>query len=681
MFFSLLFAASTACSSSSSDGQNGKDGTNGIDGTKEGTDPNGPGDGTGPDGADGSGPGDKKDGGGPGADDSGGGDDGGADGDDGGGGKDPSGPCTAGAQRCNGAAVEICNSSGTAWLYASTCSSGCSGAGLCTGSCMPGTTRCNGKSVETCAAGGASWSTTETCGATFCYSGQCAAAGLEVGLPTNRDGLVVVDGTLVIRQGASLNSPSGNLTIRATNIVVESGASITVSPVGTGNPPTYADYGGGGGYGEPGTPSPAYNSPSAAGPAFGSATDSDVSVGGAGAKGYGGGGGVRGLGGGVVRLIATDSISIAGTVSAIGQNGGTTTAGYGGGGGGSGGGILLAADKITITGSVSAAPGSGGGGGSYVGGAGGRGRIKILAGSTRSGSGTLTGIVTDALLPPLSVASSTHPDTALVYNDGFTEARFAWDRSFPARQGYYWRATAAAPAVPAPGSGSFLDAETIAIPRDQFVEGANFFNIASVDASSAVGKVETKFVVNVNTKTPTITSSSHPSSTTWNAVKDAFFQWTLPVADTNTKGVYYVLDHYGDTVPTTADAFATITKKQQLMSGLAPGVWVFHVVAQDQQGYLTKAAAHYRVLIGADPGNGGVLGRVTDAASKNVAGATVTVNRGLYTQTTDANGSYNLSGVPAGTWELRATKVPLAPVTKTVTVTSGASTTQDFTLN
>jgi hypothetical protein len=92
------------------------------------------------------------------------------------------------------------------------------------------------------------------------------------------------------------------------------------------------------------------------------------------------------------------------------------------------------------------------------------------------------------------------------------------------------------------------------------------------------------------------------------------------------------------------------------------------------------------VRIGADPGTGGILGSVIDQSSANVSGATVTINKGLFTpgapdQTTAANGSYNFgSTVPAGTWEVTVTKAGFSPQTKMITVTSGQSSTANFTL-
>jgi hypothetical protein len=247
----------------------------------------------------------------------------------------------------------------------------------------------------------------------------------------------VVDGPVIVRSGATLSSSSGDLTIRAKSIVVENGASINVAPTGTSNGPAYF-YGGGGGYGDIGTGGGAAASPSYAGQPFGSIGDSAVTKGGRGAFAYSTTAGF-GAGGGVLRLIASDSITIAGTVSAIGQNGPSTPNGNYGSGGGAGGGVLVASDAVDITGSISVAGGTGGAAGVYVGGNGGRGRIKVLSGSSRTGAGTLTGVVTQGLLPPLDVGSITHPDPALIYNDNVPAVSFSFPKSFPSRQGYYWR--------------------------------------------------------------------------------------------------------------------------------------------------------------------------------------------------------------------------------------------------
>ncbi|MBS1125060.1 MAG: Endoglucanase, partial [Deltaproteobacteria bacterium] len=333
--------------------------------------------------------------------------------------------------------------------------------------------------------------------------------------------------------------------------------------------------GAGGGYGTIGN----YNSycgTTGRGPAFGSQTDAIVEQGGKG--GNSPSGAVGGKGGGVIRLIG-GTVNIAGQVTANGNNGAPSS--QGAGGGGSGGGILIAGNSVTVSGTISAAPGAGGvssGSSSYSGAAGGNGRIKILNGTSANVTGTLIGTVTQGLLPPLTISSSTHPDPNLIYNDDFSVIGLAWDRAFPSTQGYYHRTTTTQYQPPTPATGAFTASELLALDRTAVVAGQNYFHIAPVDAASAVGTVENRFRLQVNTTPPTVSSSSHPSETAWSANTNAFFSWTLPNADANHKGYYYVLDHYGDTVPPTTGPLLPVTQKQILLSNITSGIWAFHVV-------------------------------------------------------------------------------------------------------
>lgn len=593
--------------------------------------------------------------------------------------------CAPGAHRCNGNAVEVCNSSGTAYLLASTCASACA-SGLCTGACTPGAKRCNNGSSETCNGAGTAWEGAQAC-SSGCddATGTCALASLEITSNMDLDGVVVVNGPVTVRSGATLTSPAGDLTIRATSITVELNASIAAAPTGenpkgAGGAYTYTSCGGaGGGYGTYGSYS-SYCGSTGRGVPFGSATDAIVEQGSKG--GDSPSGAVGGKGGGAIRLIAA-TIDVAGQVTANGNTG--ANASYGAGGGGSGGGILIAADTLTVSGTVSAAGGAGGTSSvssSYSGAAGGSGRVKLLHGTSANVTGTLIGEATQGLLPPLTITSSTHPDPDLIYNDDFAVIGLAWERAFPSVQGYYHRTSTAASNVPTPANGAFVAGELLALDRDAVVEGDNYFHIASVDPQSAVGTIERPFRIRVNTVPPSISSSSHPSPSTWSSNVNAFFAWTLPNDDVNHKGYYYVLDHYGDTVPPTSGPLLPVTQKQILLSNLTPGIWEFHVVSIDQRGYRTKAADHYQIRIGTDPGAGTLLGTVT-AGGAPVQGAKVRINRSLIgpDQSSLANGAYNFGGsVPAGTWEVSVEKDGFQTQTQTVTVTDGGSTTANFAL-
>jgi hypothetical protein len=157
--------------------------------------------------------------------------------------------------------------------------------------------------------------------------------------------------------------------------------------------------------------------------------------------------------------------------------------------------------------------------------------------------------------------------------------------------------------------------------------------------------------------------------------RDAFYSWTLPNGPENYVRVHYVLDHYGDTVPTFADTALPSEQTTLLRSGLTDGVWVLHVVAEDTHGYLTRAAGHRQVRIGADPGAGGLVGQVVNATSSSpIVGAIVRINRGIVpNQTTNGTGNYNFMGVPAGTWEVDVSADGYTSMTRTVTIDASMS--------
>ena len=561
--------------------------------------------------------------------------------------------------------------------------------GLCTGGCTPGATRCNGSNVETCDAAGTTWNVSSMCGATGCdaASSTCILSSLTISSDTTLEGTVVVAGAVEVMANARLITNTG-LTIRAKTIAVDQGGTILANPSGTGTPGdggTGQYYGGcGGGYATAG--GYAYNNYCTAGAAFGSSTDSAVAPGGRGGNSANGAAG--GLGGGVVRLIASDSISIAGRVSADGASGvinGTYASGSG-----AGGGIVFASDSVSIagTGIVSAAGAPSVTTSAYYGygGAGGDGRVKILYGSQVVVNGSVTGTLTKGLLPPLTITSTTHPDPQLTYNDGFNAVALSWNEPYPTRLGYYvlFDKNQYNPPTTTNG-GAFLANELDSIDPSQLTSGANWFHIVTEDNMSNIGLVESTFRININTAPPNLTSSTHTPGT-WSTNHNPYFTWSMPTADTNYQGVRYVLDHYADTTPTSATGTFIPTTQQKLqLSNLDDGIWVLHMVTVDREGYQTKAVAHYQAWIATTaPQNGTANGQISwinGGTAQTIAGATVTINRGLFTSTSTASdGKYNLTSVPAGTWEATASAPGFNPVTKTITVTGNMATTTDFQL-
>jgi hypothetical protein len=594
-------------------------------------------------------------------------------------------PCTPGSYRCGPAnSVQICNSTGSAWLHTSTCAVACV-AGLCTGACSPGEKRCNMKSVEQCNGAGTTWTPVETCTGS-CSSGRCALANLDVTMNRSLDGEIYVDGDFIVRSGITVQVPSGDLTVYAKNITIENMGTINAVPRGNpygwgsgGRGPYDYSGGAGGGNGTSGSPGTGGGT---GGSAINSNTDFWVVGGGNGGTPTRVGSGSGGIGGGAVRLIASESITMAGFLTANGTSGNRYSSGQGGGGGGgAGGGILLAASgNLTVTGNISTLGGSGGGGyySDGQGGAGGIGRVRLLAGGTRSIGGSISGQRTDGLLPPTTITSSSHPDQDLIYNDDFDQVQMSWVSPFASRQGYYQMLNTNVWQVPTPATSKFVNTESVNFPANATRSGLNYFHITPVDAMSNVGTVENTFRIQINTQPPSLSSSSHSSATSWYDNPDVFFEWGFPVADSNVKGIYYVLDNYGDTIPTKAATFVPLPQKKILRSMVSNGIWVMHVLAMDQQGYLTKAATHLRVNVGPNPGVGGALGLVTDSTSKPLSGATVTLNRGLYSQATNSSGNYNITGISAGSYELKVshggkTATQMITITKDMTTTANIS--------
>ena len=602
-------------------------------------------------------------------------------------------PCAPSSYRCGpGPSVQICNSTGTAWLFSSSCAVSCS-MGLCTGGCTPMSRRCNVKAVESCNPAGTAWTPVETCSAA-CYSGACTLPGLDITASRTLDGEVVVTGDVIVRSGVTITVPTGNLTVRAHAITIETGATITVGATGSsaagrgGIDSRYSDEsGGGGGYGTAGSHGGSTTAANPGGSPFGSDTDIDVTGGAPGADSSdpAHGGGRGGAGGGAIRLIADSDITDAGAISVIGAAGSAfTLSNKGGGGGGSGGGVLLfAGGKLTVSGTIDASGGIGGR--SYYsdpGGPGGQGRIKLLAGTAiTTTSATLTGKLSTGLTPPLLITSTTHPESSRTYNDDFPSITLSWNNPVASRQGYYSRLSTTQYDVPTPASGTFLMTESQTLAASAVSQGQNFFHIVTVDSMFKPSTIENRFLLNINKTPPNLTSSSHSSPTTWYTNRDAFLAWTFPVVDADVAGVYYVLDHFGDTVPTKADTFIPMPQKQVVLTVAADGIWFMHALAQDTHGYLTHAATHYRVNVGTDPGAGVAIGQITDMMAKPIEGATVSISRGLQTTTTNAAGNYNFPTVPAGTYELRVSKAGYMTATKMISITKGGSTNTGVVLN
>ncbi|MCA3012130.1 MAG: carboxypeptidase regulatory-like domain-containing protein, partial [Myxococcaceae bacterium] len=599
--------------------------------------------------------------------------------------------CSAGTVRCNGSNIEICNASGTAWLYNQTCAVSCS-SGVCTGPCTPNQRRCNGRVPETCNTAGSAWVAAQSC-MNECYNGECTQNDLIIdGTTQTLEGDLKFSNSVVIRNLGQLRvGPTGMLKLRARTITIDSNTTINANDQGTdtrgegtsrsASCSFYCSYWGttrsgsatvlpGSSYGTEGQSgtgtysnyccSTCTNSCSASATVGTYDQDDDLSI----SMGSRWNGSNRG--GGLVQLIA-DTVTVNGQITANA----TST-------GASGGGVLIAANQISGTGVIQTS-------GAAASPTGGNGRVKLLRGTTNSFfSGNITGNSRTSPVPPLDLVSGSHPDQSKWYNDGLGDWFLAWSRPFPSLTGYYWKLSTSASTLPtaAPGNGTLIQAESLQIPAAQLVQGVNYVHLVSVDSAFNLGTVKAAATVRVNTQPPTITSTSHPTPRTWGGSNALFLSWTNPQADSNFSGYYFTLDRYADTVPAATPTNFT-SNKQVLLANTPDGIWGFHVVNRDTRGATTRAAAHYIIYVGANPGSGNVSGSVFDGSMGNapLSGVTLTINRGFFSQTTASNGTYTFGNtLPAGTWELTASKAGYVSQTQTVTFAAAGSVNQNFTL-
>ena len=198
--------------------------------------------------------------------------------------------------------------------------------------------------------------------------------------------LSLITGSSPNGKGPTL-SLSGNLTVASSSVFNANGLGYigganggnTGSGPGGGVSNGSCSTGGGAGFGGAGGRGECASA--IGGSTYGSGTvPIDLGSGGGGGT-YGGSSG--GAGGGAIRISASGTVTISGTLSANGSNGVTDW-----GGAGSGGSIYIIADTLAGTGSITANGGSGG----TWGGAGGGGRIAIYYTTSNTYSGTRTAI-------------------------------------------------------------------------------------------------------------------------------------------------------------------------------------------------------------------------------------------------------------------------------------------------
>ncbi len=588
--------------------------------------------------------------------------------------------------------------------------------------CTLGQATCTGSSLAHCVDvnGCLEWDAGTACptGAS-CVAGACAEPPVTFSQSTELCGVHRYAGAFSVVGGAVVSCSTGDLTIYATDILVDPASSVVMSPASTnglGAPPSCSFSGGcsspqsiaskpgGGGYGTAGTPGgtnngeiyncylggfgctcvPGYQGTCAGQPGgtpWGNPFDMSVDMGQAGGANPGCTGG---KGGGALRLVGESSVTIQGVLEANGQDAANAANCANEEGGGSGGAIVVAAPSVDLTMSASVLV-AGGKGQNATQGAGGAGRVKILHGDTYTNAATIdTTAQSLSYLPPVSFTSSTHPDETLFYNDRFTTLDVAWSKPYAGVAGYWYALGNSPDEVLTATNGTFTLTPNVTLPASQLTGGSPyFFYVTSLDgATTKAGTVANHYTININSVPHTVASTTHPDPNTWYTapadLMEAAFSWSPPagVPAASFVGYWYRIDHASDSIYDPASpAGWTYTQNTSLIATqdangmpFAAGTYYFHVVASDTVGNPTLAAASYRLQLGAAPATMSFFGYVADTNMTKVQGATVTMQPYGLETTTDSNGYFIFNGVYEEGYTLRVHHAGYADAVTSVTV-------------
>ena len=327
----------------------------------------------------------------------------------------------------------------------------------------------------------------------------------------------------------------------------------------------------------------------------------------------------------------------------------------------------------------------------YFNGPGGNGVVKLLYGAQHNLSlGSIEqGVLFSSVMPPTGVLSPSHPRPDRWYNDGFDYVDVIWDKPFAEATGYYAKANSTYAFVPGPSNADYQGSESASLSvGDDLAPGTNYVHLTTVGDSGEVGTVETRFAIKVNASPPAISSATHPSQVIWYDANQPLMSWTLPNSPADTSNLYWVLDPFPDTLPTVNDSRIPVdpawpsTSSSLQLPPMANGIWFFHLRAQDTMGYLTKAAASYRLQIGPDPGVGTVSGSVVDEATGTpLRHVEVVLNHGLQFTRTNSLGQFAFKdNVYAQQYQIGARLSGYQESTQTIDVTANATTAVDLAL-
>ncbi|MBI2576673.1 hypothetical protein HYV84_05650 [Candidatus Woesearchaeota archaeon] len=147
--------------------------------------------------------------------------------------------------------------------------------------------------------------------------------------------------------------------------------------------------------------------------------------------------------------------------------------------------------------------------------------------------------------------------------------------------------------------------------------GTHTLKVRAYDAVNQSSNFSNMITVYIDTSAPgngTITSSTHPSSNNWYAIKNPVFNWTSPADNSGILGFHYLFDQTSNTTPDSLSLFSTnnsinltdtgkgvtgATNQTNATNetGLPDGIWYFHLVPKDNAGLLANNVSHFAFKI------------------------------------------------------------------------------------
>ncbi|MHA1124342.1 MAG: hypothetical protein ACTSO7_09300 [Candidatus Heimdallarchaeota archaeon] len=99
-----------------------------------------------------------------------------------------------------------------------------------------------------------------------------------------------------------------------------------------------------------------------------------------------------------------------------------------------------------------------------------------------------------------------------------------------------------------------------------------------------------------NHLTPMISSTTHPSSSTWYSGVDLQLNWTEPINGNGIEGYYYLLNKQPKTLPTNiTGTYTTLTGMDITL--VDDGIWYLHLIVKDGTGSVGQVASHFKIKI------------------------------------------------------------------------------------